>query len=292
LKEFSQAHLEPKSFIEDLMETIRNTLMVKISSNVLEVLDLPDAEIEELEKLGDHLSEEDLHWQFDMALKGAQDLTRGSDTRLILEMILLRMATAPRFLELSQGASHSHKPIVKPPPRATSFPNQQKMVQNAATHDMISQVTESSPVVKAVEPSGENVPDEWREFVEKVKGVNGLVGAQLENCYLKKMEAKKLTLAVPGKLKFIYEKVNHPDFKKKLSNYLTTFWGPGFEVEIQLGDLDSETAPTPKTLSSQKQSVAEAKEKELIENHPLVQSAKNTFKAEIKAIKNMKGDTP
>lgn len=270
LKDFSQSHVEPKTFIEDLLETIRNTLLAKISSNPSEALDLPDAELEELKNLSEQLSEEDLHWQFDMALKGLQDLSKGSDHRLILEMILYRMASAPRLSDLSQSFHPQKKPnrpneVVKPPAPVAS-------------------PTEPSP------PSSELSSSDWSQFVDRVKGVNGLVGAQLENCYLKSKNGKKLTLAVPGKLKFIYDKVSQPDFKKKLSNYLTTFWGPGYDVEIQLADLDSTAAPTPKTISSQKKSEAEAKEKELIENHPLVKSAKGVFNAEIKAIKDIKGE--
>jgi len=277
LKDFSQSHVEPKTFMEDLMETIRNTLMVKISENPALALELPEAELEELKISAQNLSEEDLHWQFDMALKGSQDLVRGSDARLVLEMVLLRMASAPRFLELREGRPHE---TTAPAPKR---PTQAAAVSTAAP----------SPQAEIASPHEEVNPDAgWSAFVEKVKSVNGLIGAQLENCYLKKQEGKKLILAVPGKLQFIYEKVNHPDFKKKLSNYLTTFWGPGYEVEIQLGALDSTQAPTPKTLSVQKKTAEKAKEKELIENHPLVKSAKGVFNAEIKAIKDMKGDTP
>lgn len=292
LRDFSQSHVEPKSFLEDLMETIRNTLLVKIAGEN-HGLDLPEAELTELQGLSSVLSEEDLHWQFDMALKGAQDLTRGSDTRLVLEMILLRMASAPRFNELTAGT---------PPHTSTAHQANAAILRtNTASKGSSSTQTQQSSPAKAQQssplPDSTSVPtpsatqtktDEWSAFVDKVKGVNGLIGAQLENCYLKNQNGKKLTLAVPSKLRFIFDKVNHPDFKKKLSNYLTTFWGPGFEVEIQLGDLDSSEAPTPKTLSVQKQNEDEAREKELIENHPLVKSAKGVFKAEIKAIKDMK----
>lgn len=264
LKKLSQSHIEPKTFIEDLMETIRNTLLVKIANGDTEALELPDSEIEELKEIGSQMREEDLHWQFDMALKGAQDLVKGSDTRLVLEMILFRMGTAPRLNEM---ASHHED----------KSPSQKSNVSSS----------ESQKTASTTRPSL-GAEEEWSSLVEKVKGVNGLIGAQLENCYLKKQEGKKLILAVPSKLQFIYDKVNQPEFKKKLSNYLTTFWGPGHEVEIQLGDLDSAAAPTPKTLSVQKQSQEEAKEKELIENHPLVKSAKGLFKAEVKAIKDMK----
>ncbi|NCN40127.1 DNA polymerase III subunit gamma/tau, partial [bacterium] len=305
LMHFSQSHVEPKTFLEDLMETIRNTLLVRISKEGAPVLDLPESEVAELRKVSENLSEEDLHWQFDMALKGAQDLTRGSDSRLVLEMVLLRMASAPRFSEFHQGVNltQPERPL---PPRVNTSPAKRSQGPEASTTPSNETQRSSSPESTASQkaasviqqtapesvtpnpPPTPGSPDHWRDFVEKVKGVNGLVGAQLENCYLVKQDGKKLILAVPTKLKFIFDKISAPEFQKKLSNYLTTFWGPGYEVEIQLGDLDSSEAPTPKTLTAKIQEQQEAEEKLVIENHPLVRSAKGVFNAEIKGIKDIK----
>jgi len=288
LLQFSQSHLEPRSFIEDLLETIRNTLLVRLSPDSHHILDLPESEIEELRQVSEKLTEEDLHWQFDMALKGAQDLSKGSDARLVLEMILLRMASSPRFAEFENPVGAPEKtPVQTTKPATTATPK----VKPAPAKTKITVKPESTPEApqnEAPVDDSPKQPDHWREFVEKVKNINGLVGAQLENCYLKKQEGKKLILAVPSKLKFIFEKISHPDFQKKLSNYLNTFWGPGYEFEIQLGDLDSSEAPTPKTLTAISNEKQAAEEKEQIENHPLVKSAKGIFNAEIKAIKDMK----
>src|SRR5262249_26237182 len=94
--------LDPKIFIQDLLEEIRHTLLLKIAPQQSELVDLPDSEKEQLKKLSAHLTAEDLHFLFDMALKGAQDLIRASDPKLVLEMILLRMAEAPRVQSLNQ----------------------------------------------------------------------------------------------------------------------------------------------------------------------------------------------
>ena len=66
------------------------------------VVDLPDSEIAELAKLGHATSEEDLHALFDMLLKGIADLLRSSDPRLVLEMTLLRISSAPTMMSLRE----------------------------------------------------------------------------------------------------------------------------------------------------------------------------------------------
>lgn len=268
LQDLNQSHIEPKRFMEDLLEAIRNTLMLKTNSETAQVMDLPDSEIEALKQIAQTLTVEDLHFQFDMALKGAQDLAYSSDPYLVLEMVMLRMSSSPRWAELMSGATATYTPSSTP-----------------ARNNMAEAVGVESTVAQA--PTG-NDSANWSELVEKIKGVNGLIGAQLENCYLKSLDGKKITLAVPEKLKFIYDKINQPDFKKKLGNYLTTFWGPGYLIDIQLASLDSSAAPTPKTMAGQKKNEAEAKEREMIENHPMVKSAQELFKAEIKSIKEVK----
>src|SRR5690606_127053 len=80
--------------------------------------DLPDSEQEALSGMGRDLTPEDLHFMFDMALKGANDLTRASDPLLVLEMVLMRMASAPRVANLSGGARPASAPTQAPPKKA------------------------------------------------------------------------------------------------------------------------------------------------------------------------------
>ena len=132
----------------------------------------------------------------------------------------------------------------------------------------------------------------YKELVEKIKEVNGLVGAQLENCYVVKLDGQVLTLGVAEKHKFLFDKINHPDFKKKVGNYLNSFWGPGFvlQVTLQGADIPKEATPqmTPKALSAKMEGERQQDIRKAVENHPLMQSVQSVFKAEIKSIKETK----
>ena len=101
VEKVNRSGVDPKIFAQDLLEEIRNALMVRLcKDDPTRVVDLPDSEIQALSKLASTTSEEDLHTLFDMMLKGVNDLLRSSDPRLVLEMTLLRIASSPTMIAL------------------------------------------------------------------------------------------------------------------------------------------------------------------------------------------------
>jgi DNA polymerase-3 subunit gamma/tau len=253
--------LDPKIFIQDLLEEIRHTLLLKLAPNQSEMIDLPDSEKEQLRTLSANLSAEDLHLLFDMALKGAQDLVRASDPKLVLEMVLLRMAEAPRIESLNRllGA--------KP-----------QSVASSETHVR-------TPLGVAGAPP---LPNEtkWKQLVEKIKSVNGMIGAQLENVYVTEIREDMIQVAVPAKLKFLFDKLNQADFKKRVGNYIQTYWGSTYRLEIKLADAET-VASTPKAMEQQATVDKEAAVRTAVENHPLMKSVNDVFKTEIKSIQEL-----
>lgn len=269
---------DPKLFLLDLMEQLRNTLLLKLNADKT-LVDLPDSEIEALQKMSASCTPEELHLLFDMALKGAQDLARASDTQLVLEMVLLRMAAAPKVT--FTGAQMPSRPANSPAPAR---------VQSAPAE----RTPDSAPAPVAQAPDADSpVQQQFRSLVEKIKDVNGLVGAQLENCFVTKLDDKQLHLGVSQKHRFLFDKLNQPEFKKKVVNYVTSFWGPGYTLEIKLIDPTAQPeSMTPKVLSAKIEEDRQSALRKEIEAHPLVQSAQSVFKTEIKSIKEVSSREP
>lgn len=273
LKKFHQAGGEPKLFLLDLMEQIRNALLLKLGSD-RSLIDLPDSEQEALLKISSHLSPEDLHLLFDMALKGAQDLARAADPLLVLEMVLLRITTAPRIADLS---------VTAPAPSVT-------VPLRGPIHASMPAPT-PAPAVRDMAPLDTNKPldHRFKDLVEKIKEVNGLIAAQLENCSAPQFDNKVLTLAVSGKHKFLFDKLNAPEFKKKVLNYMNSFWGPGHGLNVVMGEgQSSEETMSPKVLAEKMEKDRQQEIRKAVEAHPLVQQAQTLLKAEIKSIKEIK----
>ena len=51
-----------------------------------------------------------------------------------------------------------------------------------------------------------------------------------------------------NKHKFLFDKINQPDFKKKVVNYVTSFWGPGYNFNIVLADKPRARIHDPKAM--------------------------------------------
>jgi len=292
LKKILLAGYDPRIFVQDILEETRHLLLVKLAeSDPGTLLDLPESEIEALKNLAAQASGEDIHLLFDMALKGAADLLRAQDPQVLLEMLLLRMSQAPKIESLEKLFSSTPIQIPSPDPGSR--------IRAPGSGAVTASVAVAAPVVAAV-PKIESgtVNEKWSALVQKIKGVNPMIGAKLENSFLHEMKGKMLVLGVSPKLKFLYDQMNTPDFKKKVMNYVTTFWGPGFEVDIKVIEggasstdataVEPATSLTPKALEQKKQIEETEKTRKQIEEHPLVRSTKSIFKSEIKSIKESK----
>lgn len=300
--------LDINAFSQDLLEEIRHLLMVKIKPiNTNAIVDLPDSEIEFLKTLASKLSEEDIHMLFDMALKGANDVPRAQEPRLVLEMLLLRMAQAPRILEISDFLSTAprqpkeqqqvpkeeplEKPIVAvtsvPPVISEDKPPPMPIAPLPTTPDISEPESISQPMISA---SDSPLDQKWLQLVEKIKAVNSVIAAKLEHSYPTSLQDEQLTIAIPSKMKFLHQKVNQEDFRRKLENYIKTFWGQSYQLNIQLeGSAEKKTKNlTPKALSEK--IMADEKQKILteVEAHPLYKQAQTYFKTQIYDIKETK----
>ncbi|MEZ4870735.1 MAG: DNA polymerase III subunit gamma/tau [Bdellovibrionales bacterium] len=291
-----QSGYDPKIYLQDLLEELRHLVLIKICKGATEgVVDLPDGEIQRLQKIGEKLSQEDIHMLFDMALKGGSDLPRSQDTRVVLEMLLLRMAQAPRIQELrdfagsvtSATAVKPQAPVAKAAkktsPPAENIEKQPAIAKKLAAPKEAPQNSEAP----AKRPCGP-IEDQWHDLVEKVKRMNGLMGAQLENTFVAELSEGSITVGVPDKVLFLYEKLNNDDNKKKLANYLKTFWGQDYSVNVVLGQahaVEKKAVQTPKKLSEKKVAAHNQAVREQVENHPMIQKIQSSFSTEIKSIK-------
>jgi DNA polymerase-3 subunit gamma/tau len=313
-KVYLQGH-DPLVFIRDLLEVLRHLMLVKVtqgtnSATALEsILDLPNEEIESLQKLATRITEEDLHLIFDMALKGTEDVFRAQDARIVLEMVLLRMAIAPRMNEMLQTMAPST--ATSPDVRAANEVSVSSLPPASATATSTASTTPSTsaPAVKnyasgiVPAPTGPKPPhanslsEKWTEFVDRVRKVNGLVAAQLDQLHLTDQKGTELYIGVPEKYKFLADQVNDPNFHKKLVNYLNTFWGPGHTVRVETmgikpaGSKEENLSPT--QLKEKKHIEKEAQISQQVDEHPLVRQAKSILNTQVKSIqaKNIRENT-
>jgi DNA polymerase-3 subunit gamma/tau len=367
IEKVNRSGVDPKVFAQDLLEEVRNALMVRLcKEDPARVVDLSDSEIQALQKLADETTEEDLHTLFDMMLKGVSDLLRASDPRLVLEMTMLRVSSAPTMISLRQLMSGAQ--ITSPPSRPTLAPpvainststgspsgrtpgsastvstvstvsipvtgsisgSQQNSTAAANGAGSISggvsgsvsggtsgnskytvdsftravkagaaKTTGTKSVVTALPPetkvhvngdddrdASPKSSDPWLTFVYRVRKANGLLGAMLENTHIIENSTDRLVLGVPKKVGFVIDKLRDPENLKRIEQFVETFWEKHLKVEVKLDD-GSQDAMTPRAREERSRVEKTQSIEAAVEQNPLVRTAKNVFKTQVKTIRD------
>lgn len=274
IEKLGQSGLEPRLFANELLESLRNLLMIRISGSQMGgIVDLPDSELKFFAEVGAQLTEEDMHFLFDMALKGANDLSRSPDPRLVLEVLLLRMAGAPRILDLQTLLSHQPQHRGELPP--------------ARKHQPIPLPTPVKVEKPKPRAQGATPAEKWLNLVELVRAQDPIFAAKLEKLLFVSEDGKLLKLAIPPKLVFLKEQLNDPETRKKLKGSIDSLWGEGYSVEVTAG-ASAPTGTSATALAAKKQAAADDEIRAKIASHPKVKAAQEIFRTEIKSITAVK----
>lgn len=322
IEKIAAAGFEPHLFSQDLLETIRNLLLVKVSeSQAVQILEMPDSELQSLADMAQRLSEEDIHMLFDMALKGGNDIPRAQDPRIVLEVTLLRMASAPKLMDLksllqgglppsqSAGGARPYTPPVAPTAKGHQRLQEAQKVMDGpaglnamkavldnkakpaapATKNSSTQInntaTTPAPAPAPKEPkvaSGSTSAEKWVHFVELVREDDALFAAKIENLLFSKEEGKLLSLGVPTKLAFLKEQMADAQVRKKLQGFIDSYWGAGYSFEVLMSR--DQTGESAHSLQQKKQQQAEEDLRNKIAENPMVKAAQTVFKGQIKSI--------
>jgi DNA polymerase-3 subunit gamma/tau len=282
IEKIRKAGYEPGLYAKDLLENIRNLLMFKISKKPSEILELPESEIRFLESLAVDLTEEEIHMLFDMALKGAADIPKSSDPRIVLEMVLLRMAQAPKIATLASFLQGGAAVALTAPPVAVAKTGATGTSSSTPSSPMAPKAASSS---HRVDPVGQNPQDKWFEFVHKLRASDALLAAKVESLLFLGEKNKVLDLNVPAKLAFLRDQLMENSVKTKLQEAVTAHFGAGYTYQIQAAK-DEAVGTSAQAMVQQKQKLKQEEIAQKVADHPMVKSAQAAFKGQIKSIKN------
>jgi DNA polymerase-3 subunit gamma/tau len=280
-------------FGEDLLHQIRNLLMVKIGGdNSQQLVDLAESEIDGLKLMGSHLTEEDIHLLFDMALKGINDLKRSPDTKITLEMLLLRMVHAPRVRNLLtlksnvisvSGGSNSGNNGPTPPVKVSPTPR--PPIATPAPSMKTQEEAPAKPQVKEYNPAI-SLSENWFHLIETLKSLSPIMGAKLDNTHALSLEGQQLIIGVPEKLTFLSSQIKNRDFINSVNEHVNKYWKTRYEVKFEM--VGAHVGVTsPKIMREEQESKKTLALRKQIEDHQLIQEAQKVFKTEITSIKEM-----
>lgn len=293
LERLNQSSVAPHVFVEDVLESMRYLILVKVSgAEVSHLIELPDSELTQFVQLANSISEADLHMLFDMTLKGTQDVLRSHHPQMVLEVVLLRLASAPGVIDLKKvlteralggaslpkwseekSASANHSPLV---------------VKNALTQSA-TRASHKARINKMDFVSHKNLPEteKWLLFIDLVRHEDALFAAKIENLIFVETTDKLLNFAVPSRLMYLKEQMKTPQIRQKMQGYIDSFWGEGYSFDVSLSAKES-TGDTAVQMQAQKKAAQEEQFRQQLENDPRIQLAKKLFKSTIVDIKELK----
>lgn len=283
-----------KNFSEELLEEIRNLLLIKISpQEALEnLIDLPQSEVDLLNKLSTDFSSADIHMLFDMALKGGNDIPKASNPILVLEMCLLRMSTAPQIHQILAGDFQASAPEKKKTSRAEPVKQASTPPEKSEKDKTADQKADKAPKAAPVPYLNDTgLTENWLRLIDYAKKNIPILAAKIEHAVPLEKQEKLLKLGIRKRQDFLREQLiearNLETVKKCI---LAAGWFPELEniQFISIDDAVEEDKLSPSELAEKKQALAKEELQRRIKENPLIQKTISTFNAKITSIRERK----
>ncbi len=270
LEKLHQIGVSPNLFLEDLVQLIRHTLLLKTAPENDTLIDLPIEEIHILKDYANAQSESDLHILFDMALKSLTDLHKSNDPYLVFEVCLLRMSQAPLFVDIqkviTQRPKHFEELSESPPPSVKVMAPVVEIPK-----------PEAKPAVQPL-PNAEN----WGLFVQQVKQQDAFLGAKLDNAVFAGLNIDLIQLQVLPQFAFLGEQFTQTETQQKIQGFIDSFFGAGYAFQVLKTKVA--TGESSLSLNLKKEKESEAKIQSEVLKDPRLQKAQQVFKAQAKII--------
>lgn len=303
LKKMRMTATDPELFMHELIELSRHLLVVKTAGvDALSIVEIPESEFQELAGFTQKSSTEDIHHLFDLLLKAIQDLAKSQDSYIVLEVLLLRLASSPRIEDLqtllrniSSGGVSLNTPSTT---QAMSPASKNAPVRNAVPVQHSSPAPAPQAAAPAHRPApaatgfvgGRTSEDRWVAFIDRVRATDPLFGAKLENLIFVKEDQKQLMLGVSKSNAFLKDLLSDAENKKKMQGFVDSFWGAGYSFMVATS-AESQTGTSAQVMVQKKTMQNDELVKQKIMNDPKVLAAQRVFNGTVKSVTEIKSDT-
>lgn len=286
------AELSP-DFENVLAEFLSLLHHMSLAKTVPEALDEFVSAREELLKLSEEVSAEDLHLFYQIALIGRRDLPLSPDARNGFEMILLRMlafrpagADAGRMTQTQNQVQPQIQTQSQSRPQAVSQSRPQAVkAESPVIADVSSQAPSVAQADNAVaEESGplrgvtHAASSDWRDVVNAL-GLGGLVKQLAINCTMKQRDGCSIVLEIESG----HSNLINPKAKQRLQQALGEYFNIDAQLEIKVvNQIESGTEnETPAQTTQRETDQRQQQAVESINEDSFTQTLKENFNAEI-----------
>ncbi|MEA3543854.1 MAG: DNA polymerase III subunit gamma/tau [Thermodesulfobacteriota bacterium] len=271
-----------RQFCQQLVELVRTLVVLKVVDQPGDLIDVGEAELQEMSRLAAPASLEDLQRVLAILIRTEADIAVSNYPRLTMEMVLIKLAGLPAGIDVAtlikrletleqQLASGLPAPTVKPVAAPLPLPP----VESRSPEEPI--------VNKVVAPALSAVGEKsWSGLVEFVKNRRKpRISSLLEQSSLLLLELPRLRIGMPGR----YFSLADGDMRQALQDLATEYFATTVTVEVEkVGNGDK----APLSLHEERIRQESDRQKKLRENaleHPLIKSALDIFGGKVAEVK-------
>ena len=259
---------EPKLFLQSLIESVSELLFLKQNpNNKPPLVQAGREEIEWMKKQIQSIQLEELNFLFDMLLKGEREMSWCQDSGLLLEVVFLRLCSAPKIEEIIP-LSFVKKAF------SSSSPSKKQEAE----------LKESSALQKTNQTKNSLKSFEKRfDFIEHLRKKDQSMAGLIENLSIKMKSPHQFLFFVPERFSYLKKKIEEKSFCQLLEQELSSFLQIKEKLEI-------------KFLLNKEQQASLREEKKHLEENELFNQAKNSafvnqvthlFAGKIKSVKKI-----
>jgi len=273
-----------RQFCQEMIDHFRNLLVIRSVKSPGEILDLAEAELEELRRQGEGFSAQEIQRRLTLLLKAETEMAYATFPRLILEMALLKTATLvpvipiqdvlEKLKALETGAVHT--PVLPwDAARATTPAAPVERPEPSRREQSPRQVaTPPSQPPQRPEPLGGYA--DWERFVAFCVEKRPANGSVLEHGSPLKLEQGQMEIGFP--VGYYLNMAQDADFIAEIRTLAREF--SGHETVIRVKAITPETGEPPQSLAEKKKSDNERLMEDLrreVAEHPLINEAARIF---------------
>ncbi|HLY10964.1 MAG TPA: DNA polymerase III subunit gamma/tau [Planctomycetota bacterium] len=241
------------AFTDQLLERFRALLAVKAVGKNADIVDLPEADLAEVEMQASGLTLEALLYFIQLTLEAKRRIKEGANPRIVLEVTLVKMSRSADLVTLSEvlrGTVVTAAPAA--PAAAPAALAAAKPVEPESSADSDEPVPLAPAAPPAAAPSFSGVPTSleeaqgaWPRVVAAVKEKSVLAATLLREGRVSKFSADEIGFAMPPQFKdFHVKQLEHPKNKAVIDAALQSVFGRRVALRVTL---ESSGAPGPAT---------------------------------------------
>jgi DNA polymerase III subunit gamma/tau len=240
---------------KDLVEHFRNLMVARVCGQKVEkslggdraeLLDLPDQEIIDLSSQASKVSTETLLDYFDFMATGDDEVARAANPRFVLEILLVRLATLPKSLPVTQLIDRltqlESRLLVHGQPAAAGT-KASAPPRTETTIDSLNS-NEANAAAASGFPSSVNKDQLWQNFVSFIGKEKKLLASHLESGSALAVSPESLTIGIAEKHHLSY--LQDAENMALLKSFANRFFSRDVTIElVQLGRATAKAQQTP-----------------------------------------------